>query len=116
MADELTHKEEAAGGYDRAFACVPTHFVPCPLRAAHIAPDVRVPHMAAGTGLAAETALAMSLPPMCRPQRSRKSPGRLGHAKNAPVAVEDGQALNFRKGSDSAVRGSRQKISFTSDS
>jgi hypothetical protein len=102
MADKLTHKEEAAGGYDHAFACVPTHFVPCLLRAAHIAPDVCVPNMAAGTGLAAETALAMSLPPMCRPQRSRKSPGRLGHAKNAPVAVEDGQALNFRKGSNSA--------------
>ena len=34
MAEELTYKNEAAAGYDRAFARVTTHFVPFLLRAA----------------------------------------------------------------------------------
>jgi hypothetical protein len=38
MAEELTYKDEAAAGYDRAFARVTTHFVPFLLRAAHVAP------------------------------------------------------------------------------
>ena len=42
MAEELTYKNEAAAGYDRAFAWVSTHFVPFLLRAAHIAPGMRV--------------------------------------------------------------------------
>src|SRR6516164_5695813 len=35
MAEELTYKNEAAAGYDRAFAHITTHFVPFLLRGAH---------------------------------------------------------------------------------
>src|SRR5215471_18663771 len=59
MAEELTYKTEAAAGYDRAFAHITTHFVPFLLRAAHLAPGMRVLDIAAGTGLAAETALEL---------------------------------------------------------
>jgi cyclopropane fatty-acyl-phospholipid synthase-like methyltransferase len=58
MAEDLTYKDEAAAGYNRAFAPVTTHFVPFLLRAAHIAPGMRVLDIATGTGLAAETAFA----------------------------------------------------------
>ncbi|MGB9655365.1 MAG: hypothetical protein WCB75_09095, partial [Pseudolabrys sp.] len=57
MAEELTYKNEAAAGYDRAFARVTTHFVPFLLRAAHVAPGMCVLDVATGTGLAAEVAL-----------------------------------------------------------
>jgi len=58
-AEELPYKTEAAAGYDRAFAHISTHFVPFLLRAAHLAPGMRVLDIAAGTGLAAETALEL---------------------------------------------------------
>lgn len=57
MAEELTYKDEAAAGYDRAFARVTTHFVPFLLRAARVTSGMRVLDIAAGTGLAAESAL-----------------------------------------------------------
>lgn len=57
MAKELTYKDEAAAGYDRAFGHVTTHFAPYLLRAAHIVPGMRVLDIATGTGLAAEAAL-----------------------------------------------------------
>ena len=57
MADELTYKNEAAVGYDRAFARITKHFVPFLLRAARIAPGMRILDVAAGTGLAAEAVL-----------------------------------------------------------
>ena len=37
MAEELAYRDEAAAGYDRAFAQVSTHFVPFLLRAARLA-------------------------------------------------------------------------------
>ncbi len=42
MNEELRYKDEAAAGYDRAFAHVTTHFVPYFLRAARIEPGLRV--------------------------------------------------------------------------
>ena len=57
MAEELTYKNEAAAGYDRAFAHITTYFVPFLLRGAHLAPGMRVLDIASGTGLAAEAAL-----------------------------------------------------------
>jgi ubiquinone/menaquinone biosynthesis C-methylase UbiE len=59
MAKELTYKNEAAAGYDRAFASVSTHFVPFLLRAARIGPGMRVLDIAAGTGLAAQAAVGI---------------------------------------------------------
>jgi hypothetical protein len=51
MAGELTFKDEAAAEYDRAFAHVTAYFMPFLLRAAHIAPGMRVLDVATGTGL-----------------------------------------------------------------
>jgi hypothetical protein len=53
MADELVFKDEAAAEYDRAFAHVTAHFRPFLLRAAHIAPGMRILDIATGTGLSA---------------------------------------------------------------
>jgi len=54
MPEELGFKGEAAAEYDRAFAHVTMHFIPFRLRAAHVAPGMRVLDIARGTGLSAE--------------------------------------------------------------
>jgi hypothetical protein len=58
MAEKLAFKEAAAAEYDRAFTHVTAHFMPFMLRAAHIAPGMRVLDIATGTELSAEAALA----------------------------------------------------------
>ena len=58
MPEELTFKDEAAAEYDRAFAHVTAYFMPFLLRAAHLAPGMRVLDIATGTGLSAAAALA----------------------------------------------------------
>ena len=58
MAEELSFQAEAAAEYDRAFAHVTRHFMPFLLRAAEVAPGMRVLDVATGTGLSAEAALA----------------------------------------------------------
>jgi len=109
MAEELTYKDVAAAGYDRAFARVTTHFVPFLLRAARIAPGMHVLDIAAGTGLASEGALSVVGPTGhvtaadLSPAMVEKASKRLAQAKNASVAVEDGQALSFSDGSFDAV-------------
>jgi len=109
MAEELTYKDEAAAGYDRGFAHVTNHFVPFLLRAAHIAPGMRVLDIATGTGIVAEAVLSVIGPTghitaadisSAMVERAR---ARLRHAKNASIAVEDGQALSFLDGSFDAV-------------
>jgi ubiquinone/menaquinone biosynthesis C-methylase UbiE len=101
LAEELTYKNEAAAGYDRAFAPITRHFVPFLLRAARIAPGMRVLDIAAGTGLAAEAALGIVGPTGhvtaadVSPAMTERARERLGQAKNTSVAVEDGQALSF---------------------
>lgn len=109
MAEELTYKNEAAAGYDRAFAPITTHFVPFLLRAAHIAPGMRVLDIATGTGLAAEAALGVVGPTGhitaadLSSAMVEKSRGRFANAKNVSVVVEDGQALSFPDESFNAV-------------
>ena len=46
---------ETAAGYDRAFAHVSGYFIPFMLRAAGVAPGMRVLDIATGTGLARTT-------------------------------------------------------------
>jgi predicted O-methyltransferase YrrM len=58
MPEELTFRDEAAAEYDRAFAHVTAYFMPFLLRAAHLAPGMRILDIATGTGLSAEAALA----------------------------------------------------------
>jgi ubiquinone/menaquinone biosynthesis C-methylase UbiE len=110
MPEELTYHDDAAAGYDRAFAHVSAHFIPFLLRAARVAPGMRILDIAAGTGLAAEAALLAAGPTGhviaadLSPAMVEKARGRLGKAQNASVAVEDGQALSFPDGSfDAAV-------------
>src|SRR5690348_13388996 len=109
MAEELTYKDEAAAGYDRAFARVSTHFLPFLLRAANVAPGMHVLDIATGTGLASEAALQLVgqkgrvTAADVSPAMVEKARARLVHAKNASVAVEDGQALSFSDESFDAV-------------
>jgi ubiquinone/menaquinone biosynthesis C-methylase UbiE len=109
MAEELAFKGEAAAEYDCAFAHVTAHFMPFLLRAAHLAPGMRVLDIATGTGLSAEAALAAVGPnghvtaADLSPAMAEKARERLGEAPNVSVSVEDGQALSFSDGSFDAV-------------
>jgi ubiquinone/menaquinone biosynthesis C-methylase UbiE len=94
MPQELTFKDEAAAEYDRAFAHVTAYFMPFLLRAAHLAPGMRVLDIATGTGLSAEAALA-AVGPTGHVTAADISPAmtaiprsRLGHAPNVSVSVE----------------------------
>jgi len=109
MPEELTYKNEAAAGYEQAFARVSTHFIPFLLRAAHIVSGMRVLDIAAGTGLAAEAALGVVGPEghVTAADLSAamvdKARTRLSNAKNVSVVLEDGQALSFSDRSFDAV-------------
>jgi len=109
MAEELTFKDEAAAEYDRAFAHVTAHFMPFLIRAAQLAPDMRVLDVATGTGLSAEAALAAVgrtgyvTAVDISPAMVEKARERFGEAPNASLSVEDGQALSFTDGSFDAV-------------
>src|ERR687886_2778627 len=101
MARGLVYEDEAAAGYERAFAHVSASFVPFLLRAARLAPGMRVLDIAAGTGLAAEAALAAVGPAGhvtaadLSPAMLERTRERLGGAPNTTVAVEDGQSLSL---------------------
>ena len=109
MAEELAFKDEAAAEYDCAFAHVTAHFMPFLLRAAHVAPGMRVLDIATGTGLSAEAALAVVgrtgnvTAADLSPAMAEKARERLGKAPNVLVSVEDGQALSFPDRSFDAV-------------
>ena len=57
MAKELEYHDEAAVGYDSAFAHVSRHFLPFLLSAARVASGMKVLDIATGTGLAAAKSL-----------------------------------------------------------
>ena len=80
MPEELTFKDEAAAEYDRAFAHVTMHFMPFLLRAAHVAPGMRVLDIATGTGLSAEAALA-AVGPTGHVTAADISPAMVGKAR-----------------------------------
>ena len=98
---ELVYQREAAAEYDRAFAHVTRYFMPFVLRAAHVAPGMRVLDIATGTGLSAEAALGAVgagghvTAADISPEMASIARARLGDAPNAFVTVEDGQALSF---------------------
>jgi SAM-dependent methyltransferase len=83
--------------------------MPFLLRAAHLAPSLRVLDIATGTGLSAEAALAAVGPTGhvtaadLSPAMAEKARERLGKAPNVLVSVEDGQALSFPDRSFDAV-------------
>src|SRR5215813_14324219 len=98
MPEGLPFKDEAAAEYDRAFAHVTAYFMPFLLRAARVAPGMRVLDIATGTGLSAEAALAAVGPKGhvtaadISPAMAEKARERLGEARNTSVLVEDAQA------------------------
>jgi len=104
MAEELTYKDEAAAGYERAFAHVSTHFVSFLLRAARLAPGMHVLDIAAGTGLAAEAALVAVGPTGhvtaadLSPAMVEKARARLGKAQNARSRSRTGRRCHSRTG------------------
>jgi ubiquinone/menaquinone biosynthesis C-methylase UbiE len=106
---ELVFQREAAAEYDRAFAHVTKYFMPFVLRAAHIAPGMRILDIATGTGLSAEAALDAAGPAGhvtaadISPEMANVARERLGDATNVLVTVEDGQALSFPDRSFDAV-------------
>ena len=106
---ELSYKDEAASGYDRAFAHVSTHFLPFLLQAARLEPAQRVLDAATGTGIAAEAALAVVGPSghvtaadisQAMVDQARQ---RLAGSPNTAVVVEDCQSLSFDDGTFDAV-------------
>jgi ubiquinone/menaquinone biosynthesis C-methylase UbiE len=109
MAEELTFKDAAAAEYDRAFAHVTAHFMPFLMRAAHLAPGMRVLDIATGTGLSAEAALATVgttgyvTAADISPAMVEKARERFSETANVSVSVEDGQALSFSDGNFDAV-------------
>ncbi|MCW8088461.1 class I SAM-dependent methyltransferase [Sabulicella glaciei] len=109
MTTELTYGEDAAAGYERAFAHVSTHFVPFLVRAARLALDARVLDIASGTGLAAEAALAavgkgghVTAADMS-PAMAEKARARFAGTPNATVSIENGQSMSFPDESFDAV-------------
>ena len=109
MAEELTFSDEAAALYDQAFAHVTAYFMPFLLRAAGVAPGMRVLDIATGTGLSGGAALAAVGPTGhvtaadISPAMVAKACERLGDAPNVVLSVEDGQALPFPDESFDAV-------------
>jgi SAM-dependent methyltransferase len=96
---ELQFREAAAAGYDRAVGHMTRQLIPPLLRAARLAPGMRVLDIATGTGIAAEAA-AQAVGPsghvaaadvsQAMVERARE---RLGGLRNVSFAVEDGQRL-----------------------
>ena len=109
MAEKLTFRDEAAALYDEAFAHVTAYFMPFLLRAAGVAPGMRVLDIATGTGLSAEAALGAVGPAGhvtaadVSPPMIAKARERLAHVPNVSISVEDGQALPFPDESFDAV-------------
>jgi ubiquinone/menaquinone biosynthesis C-methylase UbiE len=106
---ELVFQREAAAEYDRAFAHVTKYFMPFVLRAAQIAPGMRILDIATGTGLSAEAALGAVgsaghvTAADISPEMAGVARARLGDAPNTLVTVEDGQAISFPDRSFDAV-------------
>jgi ubiquinone/menaquinone biosynthesis C-methylase UbiE len=106
---ELQFRDAAAAGYDRAVGHMTRRLVPPLLRAARLAPGLRVLDIATGTGLAAEAAaeavgpsghvIATDISP-AMVERARE---RLGGLPNVSFAVEDGQRLTLPDGGFDAV-------------
>jgi ubiquinone/menaquinone biosynthesis C-methylase UbiE len=105
----LQFRETAAVGYDRSVGEMTRRVVPLLLRAARLAPGMRVLDIAAGTGAAAEAALAevgpeghvtaADISPAMVEQARRRLVGR----SSVSFAEEDGQAMTFADQSFDAV-------------
>ncbi len=106
---ELQFRESAAAGYDRAVGHMTRQLIPPLLRAARLAPGMRVLDIATGTGIAAETAAEVVGPSGqvvaadVSPAMVERARERLGGLPNVAFAVEDGQHLALPDESFDAV-------------
>jgi ubiquinone/menaquinone biosynthesis C-methylase UbiE len=107
--NDFQFRDTAAAGYDQSVGEMTRRILPALLRAARLAPGMRVLDIATGSGLAAEAA-AEAVGPSghvvaadISPAMVAKARERLGALPNASLAVEDGQSLTFRPESFDAV-------------
>jgi ubiquinone/menaquinone biosynthesis C-methylase UbiE len=106
---ELQFRESAAAGYDRAVGHMTRQLIPPLLRAARLAPGMRVLDIATGTGIAAEAAAEVVGPSGqvvaadVSPAMVERARERLGGLPNVAFAVEDGQHLALPDESFDAV-------------
>jgi ubiquinone/menaquinone biosynthesis C-methylase UbiE len=106
---ELQFREAAAAGYDRAVGHMTRQLIPSLLRAARLAPGMRVLDIATGTGIAAEAAAeAVGSPGHVvaadvSPAMVERARERLGGLPTVSFAVEDGQRLTLPDGGFDAV-------------
>ncbi len=106
---ELQFRDTAAAGYDRAVGHITRQLIPPLLRAARLAPGMRVLDIATGTGIAAETAAEVVGPSGqvvaadVSPAMVERARERLGGLPNVAFAVEDGQHLALPDESFDAV-------------
>src|SRR5690348_7032751 len=97
----VSHYDASAGVYDQVFGRVSRDFVPTLLRAARLAPAMRVLDIGTGTGNLAEAALAAvgstghGTAADISPGMLERARERLGGRPNVSFSVEDGQALGF---------------------
>src|SRR4029077_11439286 len=85
MAEELTFKDEAAALYDEAFAHVTAYFMPFLLRAAGVAPGMRVLDIATGTGLPPKRPSPRSARPATSPPPTSRRPWLRSTPITAPL-------------------------------
>src|SRR4029077_7514976 len=85
MADELTFRDEAAALYDQAFAHVTAYFMPFLLRAAGVAPGMRVLDIATGTGLPPKRPSPRSARPATSPPPTSRRPWLRSTPITAPL-------------------------------
>jgi ubiquinone/menaquinone biosynthesis C-methylase UbiE len=113
MSGQLRYGDVAAAEYDRFVAGATAQTVPALLRAAHVAPGMRVLDVATGTGVAAAAAAAVgpigwiagcdiSVPMLARARERLAGAGAASVAAVA-LAATDGQALALRGGAFDAV-------------
>jgi ubiquinone/menaquinone biosynthesis C-methylase UbiE len=105
----LQFHESAAAGYDRAVGHMTRQLIPPLLRAARLAPGMRVLDIATGTGIAAEAAAKVVGPSGhvvaadISPAMVERARERLGGLPNVSFSVEDGQRLTRADASFDAV-------------
>ena len=100
---ELHFRDAAAAGYDRAVGHMTRQLIPPLLRAARLAPGMRVLDIAAEAAAEAVGPSGHVVAADISPAMVERARERLGGSPNLSFAVEDGQRLTFPDTSFDAV-------------